>query len=150
MKFFDDEDIVVCPECGAPYHRECWNRVGTCIHSAEHGSYEWKGDSAELREHLENVESAQINKPETSEDGFEIFHVESYDEYREIMDRKLLEQQKDFEEIDGVTAQELLKFVGKNGYYYLPVFKDIRKNNKLLKLNFASFLFFPIPAFTAG
>ena len=29
MKFFDDEDIVVCPECGAPYHRECWNRVGT-------------------------------------------------------------------------------------------------------------------------
>ena len=50
MKFFDDEDIVVCPECGAPYHRECWNRVGTCIHSAEHGSYEWKGDSAELRE----------------------------------------------------------------------------------------------------
>ena len=105
MKFFDDEDIVVCPECGAPYHRECWNRVGTCIHSAEHGSYEWKGDSAELREHLENVESARINKPETSEDGFEIFHVESYDEYREIMDRKLLEQQKDFEEIDGVTAQ---------------------------------------------
>lgn len=92
MKFFDDEDIVVCPECGAPYHRECWNRVGTCIHSAEHGSYEWKGDSAELREHLENVESARINKPETSEDGFEIFHVESYDEYREIMDRKLLEQ----------------------------------------------------------
>lgn len=147
MKFFDDEDIVVCPECGAPYHRECWNRVGTCIHSAEHGSYEWKGDSAELREHLENVESAQINKPETSEDGFEIFHVESYDEYREIMDRKLLEQQKDFEEIDGVTAQELLKFVGKNGYYYLPVFKDIRKNNKLLKLNFASFLFFPIHCF---
>ena len=61
------------------------------------------------------------------EDGFEIFHVESYDEYREIMDRKLLEQQKDFEEIDGVTAQELLKFVGKNGYYYLPVFKDIRR-----------------------
>ena len=138
---------TVCPECGAPYHRECWNRVGTCIHSAEHGSYEWKGDSAELREHLENVESARINKPETSEDGFEIFHVESYDEYREIMDRKLLEQQKDFEEIDGVTAQELLKFVGKNGYYYLPVFKDIRKNNKLLKLNFASFLFFPIHCF---
>ena len=79
MKFFDDEDIVVCPECGTPYHRECWNRVGTCIHSAEHGSYEWKSDSAELREHLENVESARINNPETSEDGFEIFHVESYD-----------------------------------------------------------------------
>lgn len=39
MKFFDDENIVVCPECGTPYHRECWERIGTCVHSAEHGSY---------------------------------------------------------------------------------------------------------------
>ena len=145
MKFFDDEDIVVCPECGTPYHRECWNRVGTCIHSAEHGSYEWKSDSAELREHLENVESARINNPETSEDGFEIFHVESYDEYREIMDRKLLEQQKDFEEIDGVTAQELLKFVGKNGYYYLPVFKDIRKKQQIAQAELCVIPVLPYP-----
>lgn len=147
MKFFDGEDIVVCPECGAPYHRECWNRIGNCVHSAEHGSYEWKGDNEELREHLENIESAENNKHETTEDGFEIFHVESYGEYREIMDKKLLEQEKDFEDINGVTAQELLKFVGKNGYYYLPVFNDMRKNNKTLKLNFAAFLFFPIHCF---
>lgn len=147
MKFFDDEDIVVCPECGAPYHRECWNRIGSCLHSAEHGSYEWKSDNEELREHLENIEHAENIKHETTEDGFEIFHVDSYDEYREIMDKKLLEQEKDFEDIDGVTAQELLKFVGKNGYYYLPVFNDMRKNNKSMKLNFAAFLFFPIHCF---
>ena len=147
MKFFDDEDIVVCPECGTPYHRECWNRIGTCIHSAEHGSYEWKSDNEELREHLENIEHAENIKHETTEDGFEIFHVDSYDEYREIMDKKLLEQEKDFDDIDGVTAKELLKFVGKNGYYYLPVFNDMRKNNKSMKLNFAAFLFFPIHCF---
>ena len=147
MKFFDDENIVVCPECGTPYHRECWERIGSCIHSAEHGSYEWKGDNQELREHLENVENAENRKHENTNDGFEIIHVDSYDEYREIMDKKLLEQQKDFDAIDGVTAQELLKFIGKNGYYYLPVFKDIRKNNKLLKLNFAAFLMFPVHCF---
>lgn len=147
MKFFDDENIVVCPECGTPYHRECWERIGNCIHSAEHGSYEWKGENQELREHLENVENAENRKHENTNDGFEIIHVDSYDEYREIMDKKLLEQQKDFEAIDGVTAQELLKFIGKNGYYYLPVFKDIRKNNKLLKLNFAAFLMFPVHCF---
>lgn len=147
MKFFDDSDIVVCPECGTPYHRECWERIGACVHSAEHGSYEWKGENQELREHLENIESAENQKHENTNDGFEIIHVDSYDEYREIMDKKLLEQQKDFDAIDGVTAQELLKFIGKNGYYYLPVFKDIRKNNKSLKLNFAAFLMFPMHCF---
>lgn len=147
MKFFDDADIVVCPECGTPYHRECWERIGACVHSAEHGSYEWKGENQELREHLENIESTENQKHENTNDGFEIIHVDSYDEYREIMDKKLLEQQKDFDAIDGVTAQELLKFIGKNGYYYLPVFKDIRKNNKSLKLNFAAFLMFPMHCF---
>ena len=147
MKFFDDADIVVCPECGTPYHRECWERIGACVHSAEHGSYEWKGEKQELREHLENIESAENQKHENTNDGFEIIHVDSYDEYREIMDKKLLEQQKDFDAIDGVTAQELLKFIGKNGYYYLPVFKDIRKNNKSLKLNYAPFQKFPMHCF---
>ena len=27
---FDDDDIVYCPECGAPHHRDCYNTVGHC------------------------------------------------------------------------------------------------------------------------
>lgn len=26
----EEDDIVVCPDCGAPHHRECWNSVGHC------------------------------------------------------------------------------------------------------------------------
>ncbi|MDD6175211.1 MAG: RING finger protein [Firmicutes bacterium] len=26
----EDDDIVVCPECGAPHHRECWKSIGHC------------------------------------------------------------------------------------------------------------------------
>lgn len=29
--FRKDDDIVVCPECGAPYHRECYHQAGKCI-----------------------------------------------------------------------------------------------------------------------
>ena len=25
-----EDDIVVCPECGAPHHRDCWNYLGHC------------------------------------------------------------------------------------------------------------------------
>ena len=30
-KFKADDDIVVCPKCGAPYHRSCYEKEGRCI-----------------------------------------------------------------------------------------------------------------------
>ena len=37
------DDIVVCPDCGAPYHRTCYEKLGRCVHSAAHtAGYEWK------------------------------------------------------------------------------------------------------------
>ena len=37
------DDIVVCPDCGAPYHRECYEKLGRCIHTPAHGAgYDWK------------------------------------------------------------------------------------------------------------
>jgi hypothetical protein len=36
--FSPDDDIVVCPQCGAPYHRECYKKVGQCIYTDRHGT----------------------------------------------------------------------------------------------------------------
>lgn len=35
---FDDDDIVYCPICGAPHHRECYNQLGHCAREQYHGS----------------------------------------------------------------------------------------------------------------
>ena len=35
--FTDDEDIVVCPECATPQHRECYKNHGGCVNSHKHG-----------------------------------------------------------------------------------------------------------------
>ena len=41
-KFDDNSDVVVCPVCGAPYHRACWLEHGCCIHEKEHADgYRW-------------------------------------------------------------------------------------------------------------
>ena len=32
------DDIVVCPDCGAPYHRTCYEKMGLCIHAPAHGA----------------------------------------------------------------------------------------------------------------
>lgn len=38
-----DDDIVVCPECGTPQHRECYNAEHKCVNEHLHSDeYEWK------------------------------------------------------------------------------------------------------------
>jgi hypothetical protein len=36
--FTANDDIVVCPKCGAPYHRECYAEVGKCVFTEKHGT----------------------------------------------------------------------------------------------------------------
>lgn len=41
--FADGDDIVVCPDCGTPCHRSCWEKSGECTNTALHESGEsWK------------------------------------------------------------------------------------------------------------
>lgn len=53
--FTDEDDIVVCPDCGTPYHRACWQKVGVCMHKSEHAAgFEWQpefGPDAEKAAH---------------------------------------------------------------------------------------------------
>uniref|UniRef100_UPI004028DE46 RING finger protein n=1 Tax=Gemmiger formicilis TaxID=745368 RepID=UPI004028DE46 len=53
--FTDEDDIVVCPDCGTPYHRACWQKVGACMHKSEHAAgFEWQpefGPDAEKAAH---------------------------------------------------------------------------------------------------
>lgn len=36
-RFENGDDVVVCPECGAPHHRECWEELGHCFYEERHG-----------------------------------------------------------------------------------------------------------------
>ncbi|MCD8027038.1 MAG: hypothetical protein LUF33_09015 [Clostridiales bacterium] len=35
-QFVSGDDIVVCPECGAPHHRECYDKNGHCFYEEKH------------------------------------------------------------------------------------------------------------------
>ena len=67
--FTDADDIVVCPECGTPYHRECWKKVGACVHEAEHAAgFEWKpdadpADEADTARHLAVCPKRRTGQP---------------------------------------------------------------------------------------
>ena len=41
--FTQDDDIVVCPECGSPHHRSCYKALGRCANAEHHGgSFQWE------------------------------------------------------------------------------------------------------------
>ena len=55
------EDIVVCPVCATPQHRECWMQAGHCANDSLHASgYVWKKETDSV---------ASENKTETSPDS---------------------------------------------------------------------------------
>ena len=50
-KFTDEDDIVTCPECGTPQHRECWLKEHKCVNEHLHGEdFEWRPKHAPEKE----------------------------------------------------------------------------------------------------
>lgn len=48
-KFTEADDIVVCPVCGAPHHRDCYNQSGQCVFVDGHLSgQEWRDPAGEV------------------------------------------------------------------------------------------------------
>lgn len=45
--FAAEDDIVVCPLCGAPHHRDCYKKNGECAHSDRHNEgFVWQPENA--------------------------------------------------------------------------------------------------------
>lgn len=44
LPFEESDDVVVCPECGTPQHRECYEKENKCVCAHLHGEdYAWQG-----------------------------------------------------------------------------------------------------------
>ena len=52
---FSDDDIVYCPECGTPHHRDCWEALGHCAKASEH-------------EKMKEAEQEQSSQTETGDE----------------------------------------------------------------------------------
>ena len=56
--FREEDDVVVCPKCGAPYHRECFQEKGKCVFPDLHRNHqswqEMQNDAAEPASEEEN------------------------------------------------------------------------------------------------
>lgn len=58
-RFVNGDDVVVCPECGAPHHRECFEQLGHCFYEDRHSP----GFSFDSADNEQSEQEAQT--PET-------------------------------------------------------------------------------------
>ena len=58
--FDQDDDIVVCPVCGTPQHRSCWDERGECANAARHAEgYVWQPETPEYSAEPHTEEQTQ-------------------------------------------------------------------------------------------
>lgn len=65
MPMKEDEDIVVCPECGTPQHRECYKKDNRCVNSHLHGDdFAWSpsADTVKTPTAIPTVSDAEAEK----------------------------------------------------------------------------------------
>ena len=167
--FSEDSDIVVCPVCGAPHHRACWQETGHCACESMHsGDYEWQpsrivigGASASGRSGETGTAPAENPTVTCPRCGGQTpsgqvfcdkcgYYIEKNpkdafsdpdEEAEDLSDR--LEKMLDYdpgEIIDGVPAGDIRRFVGNMWVYYIPRFLRITRNRIPLSFNFSALL----------
>ena len=165
-RFADGDDIVVCPDCGTPYHRKCYLAEGKCINSALHEkNVGWMPDAPE---EVPAVSASAVkrcircgaeNPPELrycEQCGTPLINMEAprpFNEERESprhdsdmsaengFTAVTLNQDSD---IDGVTLGDLARYVGTNPIGFLPSFIRFAKTGRKISMNFFAFLFTPV------
>lgn len=149
--FKDEDDVVVCPECGSPHHRDCYKKENRCANISLHGTGEkWK--RAVVEEKTAEKKECPVckfpNNPTDAEycivcgaglDGNES-HEESAPENEDIHLNHNIGFNPD-EDMGGATLREISMFVGTNTFYYIPVFKRMKDIGSKISFNFSCFIF---------
>lgn len=159
---FEDDDVVVCPECGAPHHRDCWQSLGHCGVEADHGTdNEYSKRIQKERESKESVAGDTVKrvcpvcKRESDAKGdFCPYCGNAFfkgNEQREFNGRPDVFRELPFqldplggvpkdEKIEDCKAKDVGRFVGSNSHRYVPKFRSLNRENQN-SWNWTAFLF---------
>ena len=149
---FEDDDVVYCPTCGAPHHRDCYNGIGHCAFEENHGT-ERQYKKPDLSEQpKEETPAVSANKMTCAICG------ESYDgglpkcpkcgaprvnpvNGAPFMKFDFLGGVPENTDLgEGVTAGQARRFVFSNTARYIPKFNAM-KNGRKTSWNWFAFLF---------
>ena len=167
--FKESDDVVVCPVCGTPHHRECWKNVGNCINADKHESgFQWQrpksafnGDGAgnAVQNEAEGIVCPQCGRKNPQNSRFCSACGFSFEENGSTFNQKTAAPFGSFksfgvnppynpyfnvssdETIGDETVSDVATFVGVNSERYIPVFMRMEKKKDKASWNWCAFLF---------
>ncbi len=159
-KFTSTDDIVVCPQCGAPHHRECYAKLGECAFAADHiTGKEWRPSMdgySSFQEEQANAQEQQVRmcprcnsaNPEdaifcqvcggrlgTNPGGPDI------NDFYRMMQANPYGGVRGDDTIAEIPVREMAQYIGPNASYYLPRFMAFDKAGRHILPNISAFLF---------
>lgn len=156
--FTETDDVVVCPECGTPYHRACWQEHNACINQKLHET----GESWQPEHAPEEPKPLQVcpdcgtgNPPDATHCrhcGKPFLQPGDRPETPETFREQLRETAAYMSAqnatcgidpettLDGERLEDVADFVAQNHLYYLPKFLRFSKGHRI-SLNFPCLLF---------
>jgi len=168
--FRDGDDLVVCPDCGAPYHRECYAQTGHCLLEAKHApDFEWKPPQAAKPERacphcgaMNEVDAAACKSCSYPMGGADYtsaprqqaqsragargnadaptFDYDQFYEQARARNQEVPRITPD-ETLEGIPAADWAYYIGPSNHIYLLVFKQMELLRQKKAISFSAFLF---------
>ncbi len=148
----EGDDIVVCPECGTPQHRECYNKNNECVNAHLHTEgFDWR-KTHEAENPAPEAPEEPVEKSETSEEPKREF---TFGTEGEIPDIPIPEFRFDGmfvngraysanEDLGGATINEVATYTQVNFKHYIKrLVKNRHKKSFFLSWNWGAFFFGP-------
>lgn len=153
----EGDDIVVCPECGTPQHRECYNKNNECVNAHLHAEgFDWR----EAHKADETPEPPSEEKPDNAEfAGAQNEPPLSNAEYSSREERPNTPPMPEFridgvyikgqtydadEDLGGATVREVVTYTQINFKHYIKrLVKNRNKKSFFLSWNWGAFFFGP-------
>lgn len=146
-QFEEQDDVVFCPECGTPHHRECYHLIGHCVNQGLH-----KVNYSYFDEHKPaSDDSVQPSTQETQPvGGFDAPSTGNSEENKDGAGRQPAfaapavlpeEYEKSRESIDGASVTDIAAAVRTNIPRFVGIFKKQSETGKRIGWNWSAFLF---------
>lgn len=139
-EFNGNDDIVVCPLCGTPHHRDCYKKNGECGNFDEHNKgFRWSPE--EVQAEIPSVEpqsEASSSQPQGNE-GSPFNQQQAATAFYGTAPNPLSLFPKELE--DGVETEAVAEFVQVNAFKYIQNFFYVKSKRK--SFNWVAFLLAP-------
>lgn len=135
------DDIVVCPICGTPQHRSCYEKNNKCVNEYLHSTgFAWTDPEEEQRKKEEELKARQ-NVQEAQSSDQPVFASPTPQNMESVFLRGVLYDPKD--DVGGATVGEAADFIQNSAPRYIRKYMKQKKKGRKLSWNWAAFFFSP-------